>query len=101
MSKRIPTMGEVLFQIQHLVQSGQASPHDIDERGRTVFDVSNTSFILDSRLIPLWVYFDRNYCLSDETEPTNLKARNSFFKSLCCLGFPPNKESNMGLLGEG
>ena len=36
-------MDEVLHRIKRLVQNGQASLHDVDENGRTVFDVRRSS----------------------------------------------------------
>ena len=45
-SERIFRMGEVLPQIKLLVQNGQASPHEVDENGRTVFDVRRSSSTL-------------------------------------------------------
>lgn len=45
-SKKVSRMEEILPKIQLLVQSGQASLHDVDEHGRTVFDVRCDSSLL-------------------------------------------------------
>ena len=42
-AERFIRMGEVLPRIKLLVQNGQASPHEVDENGRTVFDVCYSS----------------------------------------------------------
>ena len=42
-SGRIFPKGEVLHRIKRLIQNGQASPHDVDENGRTVFDIRRSS----------------------------------------------------------
>lgn len=43
MSERIFRMDEILPRVTLLVQNGQASPHDVDENGQTVFDVRRSS----------------------------------------------------------
>ena len=45
-AERTIRMGEVLPRIKLLVQNGQASPHEVDENGRTLFDVCYSSSTL-------------------------------------------------------
>ncbi|KAL8719074.1 MAG: hypothetical protein Q9225_003869 [Loekoesia sp. 1 TL-2023] len=84
-SERIVRMDEILPRIKLLIQSGQASPHDVDLHGRTVFDA----------------FFDRREKYLDESKPTPRGQRDSFIKSLCYLGFSSNEESCMGFFGRG
>ncbi|KAL8941467.1 MAG: hypothetical protein Q9211_001823 [Gyalolechia sp. 1 TL-2023] len=81
----IPKFVEILPRIKYLVQNGQFSPYDVDENGRTVFEV----------------LMDVNNYSTDEGELRLREPRDHFIKSLCYLGFPSNEESDVGSLREG
>ena len=100
-SERISRMNEILPRITLLVQNRQASSHDVDENGQTVFDVRRSSSTSKDSANFLQVFFDRRSWCSDESRLANREPRDFFIKSLLNLGFSSNEELSGRSFGKG